>query len=288
MIIVQYREMQKEQIKLAYDRLTEQRSSSRLAHFVRDKDVIIVGPDTALEGLGFGSKIEKYDAVARINTALNYVPFKKSLQLDVGERTDIFYLAPSSIKWAGRQETAKLTRRLVKSKNKFICYQNGNTDCKYMSGAYVFREPKAKLKELVLGNRKKGVETQLSSADESCRALCDILTEMKGESMVTRTGLLAIWDLLVHGASTVTVMGMSFYHGGGHMFRVIPDDKPLDPHLNHKHEKSPHDSFVEVRFLKELMDLFPGRIILEVPLTTLFDKIIEDSSGPSKIEKSLL
>jgi len=260
----------------SYRKSVANRSDSRLAKYLHNKSVVIVGPDTSLVGTGMGAKIEEeFDVVVRINTAYNFVPFKKSLVKDIGKRTDIFYMAPSQIKWISKQPDQDMIRGLKGSDCSFICYQNGHDGTEYMTGKYVYPDAKQIIKRFVMANRTAGIKTQLSSSHDSCLHLSQMLSEIKGDRIITRTGLLAVWDCLVHGARSVTLMGMSFYHGGGHLFRVVPPGKELNPLKNHLAKKSPHDSYAEVVFLAQICKLFGDRIIVTGPLSDVM-KVSEE------------
>ena len=255
----------------SHQKILSDRSESRLNKFLKGLKVIIVGPDTSILGTKLGSFIESFDVVVRINTAYNFVPFKKEWVKDIGSRTDIFYMAPSSMKWIAEKDMDNFYKRLQQSKCKFLCYQNGHNGADYITGDYVYPKVKEVIKAALLSPKKpKDIRTQLSSSHDSCLNLCKLLSKVAGETVLTRTGLLAIWDCLNHGAASVTVTGMSFYHGGGHLFRVVEGE--LDPLRDHLDHKSYHNSNIEVILLRQMIEIFgPEKIILRDRLLSVVD-----------------
>lgn len=59
----------------------------KLLNFLRDKRVILVGPGGILHNKGLGNFIDSFDVVVRVNS----LPYPKSLENDLGARTDIYY-----------------------------------------------------------------------------------------------------------------------------------------------------------------------------------------------------
>jgi len=262
-----------ETILAAHRKVCDLRVTSKLSNYLRGKKVIIVGADTSILGSNMGNEIEKHDVIVRINTAYNFVPFSVEWRKDIGRRTDIFYLAPSSMKWIAEKDMTQFYRRLLNSQCKFICFQNGHNGANYIQGDYVYPEARDTLKTALLSKSKPpAIKTQLSSSHDSCSSLCNLLSQIAGKTVLTRTGLLAIWDCLNHGAASVTVTGMSFYHGGGHMFRTIEGGDKLDPLKDHLNHKSFHDSNVEIALLKQMITTFgKDRIILKDKLAEVME-----------------
>jgi hypothetical protein len=222
-------------------------SETRYTHFISGKNVVIVGPDTTLLGSKKGNNIEKHDLIVRFNTAVDYMPFNMDIANDIGYRTDILYQCPSSIRSLIRNDRFDEVKKM-----KYIVYQNGNKNNKYMLDDYVYAEEERKLKKIL---NKINVNHHYSH--ESCKVLSEVLSKLAGKSIVPRTGMLAIWDMLVHGANKIDVEGMSFYVGGGHMFRTV--DGSLDPLKNHKGDSSPHNSNVEVELFNILKRSYPHK-----------------------------
>lgn len=106
-------------------------------------------------------------------------------------------------------------------------------------------------------------DVKLYYCHETCKILSEILSHCLdateehslSESIVARTGFLAIWDALLHGAKEIRIEGMSFYNGGGHMFRKIK--APLEPLKTHDAKVSPHNSLIELKLFEQLRKLFP-------------------------------
>jgi len=227
--------------------LINQYSKNHFTKFIENKRVIIVGPDTYLQGKKMGSYIDSFDIVVRHNTVLDFIPFNQSLKQDYGSRTDVLYLSPQCIKDYAKY---KVFRNLKSNKIKFIVYQNGNKDNKYLSGSYCF----PKHLDFFKSNLAK-IKVSAHYSHHTSRVLSDIMSTF-GYPLVPRTGFISVFDMIVHQAKSIDIIGMSFYHGGGHLFRK-EIKKPLDPKKNAYGKNSPHDSQVELKLLKELMDFYP-------------------------------
>ena len=215
--------------------------------FVKNKKVIIVGPDTSLKGRALGKYIDSYDIVIRHNTVFEYLPFKSSYSKDYGSRTDILYLSPSCIK-----NYAFKTQNILKMRNnkiKYVVYQNGNRHHKYLTGEYCFPKALAYFK-----NRLPKIKVKTHYSHHSTLALTKLLS--KSKPVVPRTGFISIVDMIVHQAKKVMIVGMSFYHGGGHAFRRDAK-KQLDPLKDHQGKDSPHDSHLELVLVREIMEKYP-------------------------------
>jgi len=237
--------------------------------YLQDKRVILVGPDDRLIGQNKGGIIGDHDVIIRLNTTYDYIPFKKHLIRDIGKRTDVLYLSPTPLKTIVSNPIL-LKRKLIKNHIHFINYQNGNNNNIYdQTSKYCYPKEKEKFKQLLVKESK--IKTQLHYSHESCKILSELLTKLGGENLVARTGFLAIWDTLLHGAKSIRVEGMSFYHGGGHMFRKVEGD--LDPYKDHRKRKSPHNSVVEIDLFKRIIRLFPGKFIIG---DSNLAKILED------------
>ena len=241
------------QVTKVIDELQKKFRKSQYSKFMKGKRVVIVGPDTNLLGSKKGEDIEHSDIIIRINTAYDFMPFKNNLVIDIGRRTDVLYQCPSSFKKLANTNGEQTRKKLHLNKTHFICYQNGNQDGIYFNKPYLYPNLERRLK--IILNRS---DTRLHYSHLGCLKLTQILSLIGEKMVVPRTGLLAIWDCLVHGAKTVRVEGMSFYNGGGHMFRKIKG--PLQPTKDHNGSKSNHDSTVEMHLFNILRTIYHDRI----------------------------
>jgi hypothetical protein len=94
---------------------------------------------------------------------------------------------------------------------------------------------------------------------------------------------MALCDLLMRGARKVSLYGLTFYHGGGNIFR--PDTVPeLEPTGRHDGKPSRHDSHVELEMLQELIESLGERIHLD-PVAAEF--LFQSGHAPAnaKLEK---
>lgn len=214
--------------------------------FIRGKKVIIVGPDPYLKGKKQGSYIDSFDLVIRHNTVFDFLPFDRNHAEDYGKRTDILYLSPTCMK-----NYAFKPKNLEKMREcgiKYVVYQNGNRDHKYILDDYCFPKPL----EWFKSNAPK-YSIKLHYSHHTTRILSDMMTKTGDQTLVPRTGFISIFDMIIHEAGEIEIVGMSFYHGGGHLYRKDVK-KTLDPLLDHKGRDSPHDSNVELMIFKEWLN----------------------------------
>lgn len=259
-------------IRKEIKKLETELANTKYGKTLRDKNVIIVGPDPRIIGTKLGKHIDTYDIVIRLNTTINYIPFPPNLIEDIGSRTDCIYLCPSSMRdltESGNciKTTNKINNIINKFKNtklKFINYQNGNKNGKYIVGEYVYPVELNAIKKVIdINNKDHSNKINLHNSSNTCHILEHILAVIGNIDIntVPRTGCLAIFEALCGGAKSITIEGMSFYNGGGHIFRKdVTND--LDPLKNHLNAKSPHNSVIELELIKILLHLYPTKIII--------------------------
>lgn len=61
---------------------------SKYIEYIKDKDIVLVGPARYLIGRNKGEEIDKYDIVVRMN---NSIPIPKNLEKDFGSKTNVLY-----------------------------------------------------------------------------------------------------------------------------------------------------------------------------------------------------
>lgn len=273
-------------MSLTINSLIDKYADNHFTHLIKDKRVIVVGPDTSLIGRGLGKYIDSFDTVVRHNTVLEYLPFNKKLQLDFGSRTDVLYLSPQCIKDYSFKDS--YLNRIRTSMVKFVVYMNGNRNNEYLIGDYCFpknldyfKKNLTKLKipmhyshhttglltELMCNHKTNVTDKIESDAGVKILDTDEKYTEEKNteeknteitvnsdniNKIVPRVGFISIFDMIIHGAKSVEILGMSFYHGGGHAFRKEVK-KQLDPRKNAIGKDSAHDSIVELSLLTDMM-----------------------------------
>lgn len=235
--------------------LQKKYASNHYTKFLKNKSVIIVGPDTQLQGQKIGAEIDRFDVVTRHNTVFEYLPFSPQLKADYGSKTSVLYLAPQCIKdYAGKRSTLdKLKTLRAKHGLRFIVYQNGNRDGKYLTGNYCFEKQLNWFKKYC---RQLKIEMHYShhvSAD-----LTRVMTAWnQNQSAIPRTGFISVFDLIIHPPKSLKIVGMSFYHGGGHAFRKKTIQK-LNPKLNAYGKSSgSHNSVIELEIFDHLRSQEP-------------------------------
>lgn len=240
------------------DELQKKFENHHYTNFVKNKKVIIVGPNTQLKGKELGKYIDSFDLVIRFNTVFDFLPLEKHLQRDYGSRTDILYWSPTCMKMYAHK--SKSLSKLKTNQVKYLCYQNGNRDRKYMNQVeYCFPESLDWFKR-----HSKRSHITMHYSHHITQLITEMMNNLRSNPstdplILPRTGFIAIFDMIVHGAKSVETVGMSYENGGGHAFR--PDaQKELSPIANHDGTLSPHDSSIEVKLVKLLIDSYPDKV----------------------------
>ena len=227
-------------------------SNNHYTKYLKGKNVAVVGPDTALKGSGLGSEIDGSDIVIRHNTIWEYLPLDGDLAKDYGNKVNVIYLAPQCIKdYSGKRETV-VKLKLLKAKHglRFVVYQNGNKDGKYITGAHCFDKQLSWWKKTC-----KAVGVDMHYSDHVTRDLVKLMNQYSGGiDVIPRTGFISVVDAFVHQVGKLKIRGMSFYHGGGHAFRKKAMEV-LDPTLNaYGKDSGSHNSHVELEAFGDLRD----------------------------------
>lgn len=255
------------ELRQIIDDLTERLVEKPYTQYLNDKTVVIVGPARTIEGKGEGSFIDSFDVTVRFNTTFYFIPFSPEQTRDIGSRTDVLYLAPSSmIEFAVDQDKDRSAECIVKGGIQYILYQNKHKAKLYNHGPYMLQK---ELEKFQFEMGKRNVLCEYYYVNESMNVMSTILAERSGTSIVARTGALSIFDCLVHGASKIAVKGMTFYCGGGHMFRETRGE--LHPLHEHHNLASPHNSILELDLMKKLLTLYEDRFIIDDVLASLLD-----------------
>ncbi len=207
-------------------------------NFISNKRVILVGPSKSIEGTKQGNFINDFDVVVRMNKA---IPIPADFECDIGSKTDVLYncLEPSptsggiidpklwkqnGVKWVASPYPGDLWF-IKQNYNSFIQKNNG------LLNLHTFNKLKYENLEKELNTRPN-------------------------------TGLLAIIDLLDHGAKELHITGMTFGRDG--YFSKYPGNISLEQYNKMangpNHKQAPQEEYFK-KLVKE-----ENRIKLDYPL----------------------
>lgn len=250
------------------------------ARLVAGRRVTVVGPAETLIGTRRGREIDSSDVVVRFNTAVEFMPFPAELARDVGTRTDVLYCnnevlidhiargrRPPHERFAAAREWAGL---------KYVVATNNDHTGEDPRPAGS-RDPAADAAEFsrFVAAHAPGLKFRmLYAAPAALRRL------LRG--YIARTGFVGIVDLLRHEPARLHLTGMSFYHGGGHLF-LADAVRELHPLGNHRGElprgQLGHNSRLELRVLKALAEAYAPALELDGHLRRLLAREPADESA---------
>ena len=219
--------------------------------YLKDKNIIIVGPAQSLEGKKLGKMIDSYDIVIRLNNSypiqLNSV---KNITKDVGSRTDVLYHTGAIGKClslcAKRYKTTRL-KILRKDKVKWFISKRDpikgtDTEKKYTKSFE--KMAKGKIKFVTVHNKfLKNLRTLLKKTDPNMSTM-------------------AIAHLIKFDFKKLKIIGCDFYGSGYNKAYFIPPTLTFD--LNKKKiirkdgkarrkPKIKHDYHIQIKFLLRLI-----------------------------------
>ena len=241
------------------------------ARLLEGKEVVVVGPAETMLGTHRGRAIDAFDVVVRFNTAIAYMPFRKELAEDVGTRTDILYCNNEVL-----IDDLIGQKRMPRERFSPACEGAGvkyfvGTNNDFAPGEADGRPPKG---EAELAAFRKFVD------EEGARVRCRMLFSTPAAvrrwlgGYIGRTGFIGIVDILRYGVRGLHVMGMTFYHQGGHLF-LEDCVGELDPLRNHlgilpKHMLG-HNSYLELRIMRALGGCFGQRLQVDEHVRRLLE-----------------
>lgn len=245
------------EIALARGHMSTYESDLAYGQYLKNKHVAVIGPALTLIGKKQGESIDSHDIVVRFNDAFEYLPVSPQLAQDIGTKTDVLYcnqvvLRKSIIEKQNNQQE-DISSLLDNWKIKYIiCTNNAlnydrighpEKDCPKAD-----RNTVSKILELLEKNK---IETGFRLVYDASLLLNRWLQDNFG-----RTGLVAIVDLLLFEIKSLNIMGMTFYHGGGHLFSSVTTElhplKNRDGSWAKDHTGKGHDSYLEVEVMKLL------------------------------------
>jgi hypothetical protein len=242
------------------------------------KTVTVVGPAQTLRGTKQGKTIDASDLVVRFNGAVQHLPFSEELAEDVGTRTDILY-SNNEVLMNGILGQNRITHeQFVRITNqlgiKWIIGTNNNFSYQKAAaqtlGCYAEEE----------AFQRFIAEKKLQSQFNMLFSLPDLVRKWLG-GYVGMTGFLALADLLRYDIARLQILGMTFYHQGGHLF---PRNgvRELHPMGIRRCETSPnaeirgHNSYFELELMKKLARHFQNKLVINAELQALLE---DDSSS---------
>lgn len=228
--------------------------------YLKGKKVILVGPAEYLLNNKMGSFIDSYDIVVRISNAYEYMPFDVKLSEDIGTKCNILYIHHELIK-------QHILGEKIRSKKHFLNFcrttnidffslanqENTFDQCgTALQGCHPSTKPAAKNFINLLKNNN--INTKLNIVDEISK-----MSRKWCQGKYFGTGFHAIIDLLCYDIVELYVTGMTFYHGGGHMFHKLEgyDCKNLLPTKNYKNQTvTGQDTKNDLQVMKWLYEIF--------------------------------
>lgn len=211
--------IQQKYIKIRNDGVDKgYRTKEDYFNFIKNKNVILVGPANYLQDMGLGKAIDEYDLVVRMNRS-----YPVSEEYDLGSRTDILYISPRT--WRKRNETII----------------NGWRDISW----------------IVAQKRPAGIFEDVINVVEDIVAFSHIEQTgyLKNEiGTVPNIGVVATWHILTGGAKSLHVVGCDFHQTEYHPAYSGYLNNPYGtPHNNRM-----HDIPMQLKFLSDLRNDYPN------------------------------
>jgi hypothetical protein len=240
---------------------------------LKGKRVVVVGPSRTTLGTRHGRAIDSYDIVVRFNDAIEHMPFTGHGADDLGMRADIIYCNQVFLKriiggWGIGPE------RLVSACDRagvkyFTCTNNSLSFARTGEPNPQCRDVERNLTSDFETFRRRHV---MGPALRVVYAASELLTKWL-QGNFGRTGFIAIADLLSFEISHLHVTGMTFYHGGGHLFPESASDlhplKNRDGTWARDLSGLGHNSYLELEVMRVLARCYRDRLTVDQPLQDL-------------------
>jgi hypothetical protein len=241
-----------------------------LFNLVNGKSVAVVGPPQENSSIK-RREIEKCDLIVRCNVNPSHLPFKDEISNKIGKRTDIAYL-----NFSGENNFLNKLNDSFSEKIKMIRlvgpYGVSKTPLLSLPATY-----SARTRDFQKKLEGYSIPTKVHYSSIVSFFLQEQLTKFKKSPpksgmMCPRTGYLAIVEMLLCGARSVSVSNMTFYHGGSSIFWV-QSIKKLNPLENERGQIKPyHDSKRELEQLEAILkELGSKKLILSDELLSLIE-----------------
>ena len=249
-------------------------SDVEYAKLLEGKRVAIVGPARTLFGERQGTFIDAHDVIVRFNDVIEHLPVPADLAPDIGTRTDVVYctagiLGHNILSEAGltHDRFAEVCRKsaiqyIVCGNNSLSFERNGHPAprCKPED-----RDVVARFTRLLDAHALSVRFRLVHDASET------LIGWLQGQ--FPRTGMVAMLDLLSADIESLHVTGMTFYHGGGHIY--APETAGLHPLRNRDGSLARntagigHDSYLELAVMAVIAEKFAGTLSVDEPLQRL-------------------
>ncbi len=234
---------------------------------VTGKQIALVGPAGSLVGARRGEEIDAHDVVVRLNTTVEHLPFDAADASDFGRRCDSLYVSYAYLDKLFEHRSDAIDRAVDEAGLREVVCVDSLLKVDAFAGDHRGRVDAIREE---LARRHPRVRFHFES--DLVRML---LFWLAGHA--PRMGFAAIVDILSRRPAALSVLGFTFYHGGGHLFRAL-QPKELDPRTSNSGKASLHDSRLELRMLGRLRAGSEIPIELDPTLEALLDNPPEQAS----------
>lgn len=244
---------------------------------LKNKSVAIVGPARTMLGKKQGRMIDTYDIVVRLNEVFEHLPVTPSLGDDIGTRVDIIYCNQVILKKNILKQEGVSHEKFIKICDDagiryFVCTNNSlsfeNTGKPSPS---CDKQDKLVISDFKQFLSRHGMKTRFRLVYTASEILKGWLQGNWG-----RTGFIAVLDLLGFDISRLYVTGMTFYHGGGHLFSSDPIElhplKNRDGTWARSHTGLGHNSYLELDIMRLLVRCFRPKLEVDEDLLMLLER----------------
>ena len=230
---------------------------------LRGKSVALVGPAETLFDQDDGNEIDSFDVIVRLNNAHEMFPFSPSISRAAGRRTNVLYLCPSELVRLCDEHIDAIIKAGVRT-----------------LVTWSYRAPDAQRSYNPADPDEDLTEGRIRSHLDSLRLSCHLRVVHLPQSQIEatwdlvsanpKTGFVALIDLLNRPIIRLHITGMTFMHGGGHMFRKY---LVITPETNHKGETTTSDPRAEIRYLRKLLEVRSVPITIDLGLLSVLDTV---------------
>lgn len=246
----------------------------RYEQLLNGKRVVVVGPSRTMVGTGQGGAIDSYDVVVRFNDAIEHMPFTSHSAGDLGTRADIVYCNQVFLRKRIIGKRGIAPERLVSA-----CDRAGVKYIVCTNNSLSFGRAGEPNPHCCDADRNLAADFEafrrrhcMTPALRLVYAASELLTKWL-QGNFGRTGFVAIADLLSFEIRHLHVMGMTFYHGGGHLFPESAGDlhplKNRDGTWAKDQSGLGHNSYLELEAMRVLTRCCRDRLTVDRPLENL-------------------
>ena len=250
------------------------------ADLVMGRRIAVVGPARTLIGRNRGDWINSHDLIVRFNEAFTYLKRSEALPADLGSRTDVLYCNQVVLR-KNILDGISAKRHFItfanKSNLKYAVCTNNSLSYDNEGTPSVRCEKKdmdvPKRFARFLGNKVPGAKLRVVTTASAL-----IMKWLNGNW--GRTGFVALVDLLGHRPAHLSIAGMTFYHGGGHLAAKGLD---LHPRSNRDGTSSTspeglgHDSHIELEIFRRMTKIFRPMLEIDQDLIGVLNETVGDA-----------